>query len=91
VDYRQACKDFYCWGNILRGASTKPTLHDGVRHVTYSGGWKKLERSIRFAVSVGEYLKGCCRVWIFGDGFRKDRCTISYWEGFSRWMELTAR
>jgi len=41
--YWRAYKDFYRWGNILRGASTKPTLRDGARHVTYSGGWKKLE------------------------------------------------
>jgi hypothetical protein len=43
--YWRAYKEFYRWGNILRGASTKPTLRDGVRHVAYSGGWKKLERT----------------------------------------------
>ena len=41
--YWRAYKNFYRWGNILRGASTKPTLRDGARHVAYSGGWKRLE------------------------------------------------
>ena len=41
--YWRAYKDFYRWGNILRGAATKPTLLDGARHAAYAGGWKKLE------------------------------------------------
>ncbi len=41
--YWRAYRDFYRWGNILRGAATKPTLRDTARHVAYAGGWKKLE------------------------------------------------
>lgn len=41
--YWRAYEQFYRWGSILRGASTKPTLRGRLRHVAYSGGWKKLE------------------------------------------------
>jgi radical SAM superfamily enzyme YgiQ (UPF0313 family) len=41
--YRGAYKDFYRWGSILRGATTKPTLSGGLRHAAYAAGWKKFE------------------------------------------------
>jgi radical SAM superfamily enzyme YgiQ (UPF0313 family) len=41
--YWRAYEQFYRWGSILRGAATKPTLRESVRHVAYAGGWKKLE------------------------------------------------
>jgi radical SAM superfamily enzyme YgiQ (UPF0313 family) len=41
--YWRAYRDFYKWGSILRGASTKPGLSGRLRHVAYSGGWKKFE------------------------------------------------
>jgi radical SAM superfamily enzyme YgiQ (UPF0313 family) len=41
--YWRAYRDFYRWGSILRGASTKPCLRDGLRHFAYAAGWKKLE------------------------------------------------
>lgn len=41
--YWQAYRDFYRWGSILQGASTKPTLLGKMRHVAYAGGWKKFE------------------------------------------------
>jgi hypothetical protein len=43
--YWRTYKDFYRWDNILRGASTKPTLRESARHVAYSGGWKQLVRT----------------------------------------------
>jgi radical SAM superfamily enzyme YgiQ (UPF0313 family) len=42
--YWQAYRDFYSCGAILRAAATKPTLSGMVRHLAYSGGWKKLDR-----------------------------------------------
>ncbi|MBI4789670.1 MAG: radical SAM protein, partial [Chloroflexi bacterium] len=39
----QAYRDFYRWGSILRGASTKADWLGRVRHVAYAGGWKKFE------------------------------------------------
>ncbi len=41
--YWQAYEEFYKWGSILRGASTKAGLKERLRHVAYAGGWKKLE------------------------------------------------
>lgn len=41
--YWRAYENFYRWSNILRGASTKPTLRSALRHAAYAGGWKKLE------------------------------------------------
>jgi len=41
--YQRAYHDFYRWGSILRGASSKATLRGQVRHVAYAGGWKKFE------------------------------------------------
>jgi radical SAM superfamily enzyme YgiQ (UPF0313 family) len=41
--YRQAYRDFYRWGSILRGAWTEESWHGKLRHVAYAGGWKKFE------------------------------------------------
>lgn len=41
--YWRAYYDFYRWGSILRGASTKETVVGALRHMAYAGGWKKLE------------------------------------------------
>jgi radical SAM superfamily enzyme YgiQ (UPF0313 family) len=41
--YWRAYRDFYRWGSILRGASTKPSLRGALRHLAYAAGWKKLE------------------------------------------------
>jgi len=41
--YWRAYRDFYRWGSILRGASTKPSWRGGLRHLAYAGGWKKFE------------------------------------------------
>jgi len=41
--YRRAYERFYAWGSILRGASTKANPVEGLRHLAYAGGWKKLE------------------------------------------------
>lgn len=41
--YWRAYRDFYRWGSILSGASTKGAWGERLRHVAYAGGWKKLE------------------------------------------------
>lgn len=41
--YWRAYRDFYRWGSILRGASTKGTLPRKARHLAYAAGWKKFE------------------------------------------------
>jgi hypothetical protein len=41
--YWRAYRDFYRWGSIFKGASTKDTLVGAMRHAAYAGGWKKFE------------------------------------------------
>ncbi|MDP6044903.1 MAG: radical SAM protein [Phycisphaerae bacterium] len=41
--YRGAYEKFYRWSSILRSARTKPTLARRMRHMAYSGAWKKFE------------------------------------------------
>jgi radical SAM superfamily enzyme YgiQ (UPF0313 family) len=41
--YWQAYDDFYRWGSILRSVATKESLRARLRHLAYSGAWKKLE------------------------------------------------
>ena len=41
--YWRAYRDFYRWGNILRGAWEHSAWKDRLRHAAYSAGWKKFE------------------------------------------------
>lgn len=41
--YWRAYEQFYRWGSIWRGAATKDTWPDRLRHLAYAGGWKKFE------------------------------------------------
>jgi radical SAM superfamily enzyme YgiQ (UPF0313 family) len=41
--YWRAYKDFYRWGNIVRGAWSKEELVPRLRHLAYATGWKKFE------------------------------------------------
>ncbi len=41
--YWKAYRDFYRWGSIWRGASSKGALLGRARHLAYAGGWKKFE------------------------------------------------
>jgi radical SAM superfamily enzyme YgiQ (UPF0313 family) len=42
--YWRAYRDFYRWGAIWRGAAIHERTGDRLRHLAYSGGWKKFER-----------------------------------------------
>ncbi len=41
--YWKAYRDFYRWSSIASAAMTKPTLPTALRHLMYTGGWKKIE------------------------------------------------
>jgi len=41
--YWRAYQNFYEWGSIFKGAATKATVIERLRHVAYAGGWKKFE------------------------------------------------
>src|SRR5947207_5011454 len=41
--YWRAYREFYRWGSIWKGASSKTGLRPRLRHMAYAGGWKKFE------------------------------------------------
>lgn len=41
--YWQSYRDFYRWSSIFKGAWTKDNLADRLRHLAYTGAWKKAE------------------------------------------------
>jgi radical SAM superfamily enzyme YgiQ (UPF0313 family) len=41
--YWWAYREFYKWSSIWRGAAAKEHARDRMRHLAYSGGWKKFE------------------------------------------------
>jgi radical SAM superfamily enzyme YgiQ (UPF0313 family) len=41
--YWRAYREFYQWSAIFRAVRSKPTLAGQLRHLAYTGGWKKLE------------------------------------------------
>jgi radical SAM superfamily enzyme YgiQ (UPF0313 family) len=41
--YEWAYRAFYRWGNILRSSWLHPSLRQKMRHLLYTGGWKKFE------------------------------------------------
>ncbi|MHB1002080.1 MAG: B12-binding domain-containing radical SAM protein [Armatimonadota bacterium] len=51
--YHQAYRDFYRWSSIFQGAWTKEHWADRLRHVAYSGGWKKMEPLWDFVIKAG--------------------------------------
>ena len=51
--YWRAYDRFYRWSNILAAACTKPTATDRIRHLMYSGAWKKFESVWSLLVKLG--------------------------------------
>jgi radical SAM superfamily enzyme YgiQ (UPF0313 family) len=41
--YWRAYREFYRWGSIFRAVQTKESIPERLRHLAYTGGWKKLE------------------------------------------------
>ncbi|MFZ5858189.1 MAG: B12-binding domain-containing radical SAM protein [Chloroflexota bacterium] len=41
--YWRAYREFYRWSNIFRSAGAHESSADSIRHLAYSGGWKKFE------------------------------------------------
>jgi hypothetical protein len=67
--YWRAYRDFYRWGSIFRGASSKSSVRGRLRHVAYAGGWKKFEplwdlairsRQVLHALPVLELILSAC-------------------------------
>jgi len=51
--YWRAYHKFYRWSNILRAARTKAPGIERLRHVFYTGGWKKLEGLWNLTIKLG--------------------------------------
>jgi len=56
--YWRAYRDFYRWSAIWRGASTKESTGDRLRHLAYAGGWKKFEPLWDLAIRSRQVLRG---------------------------------
>lgn len=48
--YDKAYKDFYSWSNIWQAAMTHEDLKHQIKHLFYSGGWKKFEPVWNFLI-----------------------------------------
>jgi radical SAM superfamily enzyme YgiQ (UPF0313 family) len=51
--HSRAYEQFYRWGRILEAACTKPRLAERIRHIMYTGGWKKCEPLWNVAIKFG--------------------------------------
>jgi radical SAM superfamily enzyme YgiQ (UPF0313 family) len=51
--YWQAYRDFYRWSSIWRSAAVKPGVSERIRHLAYSGGWKKFEPAWDWVIRTG--------------------------------------
>jgi len=51
--YRRAYETFYRWSSILRAARLKPDIRSILRHLAYTGGWKKFELGWGLIIKTG--------------------------------------
>jgi radical SAM superfamily enzyme YgiQ (UPF0313 family) len=51
--YWQAYRDFYRWSSIWHSAAAKMGLVERIRHLAYSGGWKKFEPAWDWVIRTG--------------------------------------
>ena len=51
--YRRAYETFYRWSNILRAARVEPDIRGILRHLAYTGGWKKFELGWGLIIKTG--------------------------------------
>lgn len=52
--YNWAYKEFYSWSNIFRASMHHDTLRHKIKHLFYTGGWKKFEPFWNFMIKNGE-------------------------------------
>lgn len=51
--YWWAYREFYTWKNIFKASFAHEKLKHKIKHLTYSGGWKKLEPMWNFLINSG--------------------------------------
>jgi radical SAM superfamily enzyme YgiQ (UPF0313 family) len=71
--YRQAYKEFYRWGSILRGAAAKDRWEERLRHLEYAAGWKKFERLWNLIIRARRVSRMLPLLERVLDGCRRDR------------------
>lgn len=52
--YNQAYKDFYSWENILKASLIHDSTIHKLKHLFYTGGWKKFEPLWNFIIKTGK-------------------------------------
>jgi radical SAM superfamily enzyme YgiQ (UPF0313 family) len=70
--YWQAYRDFYNWSSIMASAWAKPGFPDRLRHLAYTGAWKKAEPIWDWIVRKGYLPKFLPLLETVLDGFEKD-------------------
>ena len=55
--YKWAYKEFYKWSNIIESSFMHDSLKHKIKHLIYTGGWKKFEGLWNLAINIGG-LKG---------------------------------
>jgi len=55
--YWRAYEQFYSWESILRSAGTKRGTLDQLRHLAYTGGWKKVEPLWEAVIRAGQVTR----------------------------------
>ena len=55
--YKWAYKEFYKWNNIFESSFAHDSLKHKIKHLIYTGGWKKFENLWNLAINIGG-LKG---------------------------------
>lgn len=55
--YRWAYKEFYSWTNIFKASLSHETLPHQLKHLFYTGGWKKFEKLWNFIINTGGLKK----------------------------------
>ncbi len=55
--YRWAYKEFYSWNNIFKASFAHASFERKLKHLMYTGGWKKFENVWAFLINVGALQK----------------------------------
>lgn len=51
--YHWAYDEFYQWNNVLKAAFTHDSFRHQLKHLFYTGGWKKFEDFWHFIINIG--------------------------------------
>lgn len=51
--YNWAYKEFYKWNNIIKASSKHESLKHNLKHLFYTGGWKKFEKLWNLVINAG--------------------------------------